>query len=117
MDLFIVTVALPSIRSDLHASFATAQLVVGVYVVAYGVALVLGGRLGDRFGRRRLLLGGVAAFTVTSGLCAVAPSATALVVARALQGLSAAAMLPQVLSTIQVSVPAERRARSAPTAR
>jgi MFS family permease len=76
LDLFIVTVALPSIRTDLHASYATAQLLVGVYVIAYGVALVLGGRLGDRFGRRRLLTGGMAAFTVSSALCALAPSAT-----------------------------------------
>ncbi|MGI8429848.1 MAG: MFS transporter [Solirubrobacteraceae bacterium] len=109
LDLFVVTVALPKIRADLHASFATAQLVVGIYVVAYGVALVLGGRLGDRFGRRRLLLGGMVAFTVSSALCAAAPTATALVLARALQGLSAAAMLPQVLSIIQVAVSPERR--------
>lgn len=71
LDLFIVTVALPRIRADLDTSLATAQLVVGVYVVAYGIALVLGGRLGDRFGRRRLLLGGMLAFTVSSALCAV----------------------------------------------
>lgn len=109
LDLFIVTVALPSIRADLDASVATAQLVVGVYVVAYGVALVLGGRLGDRFGRRHLLVGGMAAFTASSALCAVAPTATALVLGRALQGLSAAAMLPQVLAIIQVAVPPDRR--------
>ena len=109
LDLFVVVVGLPNIRADLDASFATSQLVVGVYVIAYGVTLVLGGRLGDRFGRRRLLVGGMTAFTASSALCAAAPTATALVLARGLQGLSAAAMLPQVLSIIQVAVPASRR--------
>jgi EmrB/QacA subfamily drug resistance transporter len=109
LDLFVVVVGLPNIRADLGASFATSQLVVGIYVIAYGVSLVLGGRLGDRFGRRRLLVGGMAAFTASSALCAAAPTATALVLARCLQGLSAAAMLPQVLSIIQVAVPVNRR--------
>jgi MFS family permease len=109
LDLWIVLVALPSIRSDIHASVGAAQLVVGIYVTTYGAALVLGGRLGDQFGRRRVLLLGVAAFTVSSALCMIAPDSMTLVGARAVQGLGAALMLPQVLSIIQVSVPRERR--------
>lgn len=109
LDLWIVLVALPSIRTDLEASFGAAQLVVGIYLTTYGAALVLGGRLGDRFGRRRLLSWGLVAFTASSALCAAAPTPAALVVARAIQGVGAALMLPQVLSVIQVAVPAERR--------
>ncbi len=109
LDLFVVTVALPSIRSDLHAGAASAQLVLSGYVVAYGVSLVAGGRLGDRFGRRRLFLTGMAGFTGTSLLCALAPDAQLLVAARVLQGLSAAAMLPQVLATFQAVLPERRR--------
>jgi MFS family permease len=109
LDLWIVLVALPSIRTDLGASTGATQLVVGVYITAYGAVLVLGGRLGDRHGRRRLLTIGLAVFTASSALCAAAPDPTALVVARALQGVGAALMLPQVLTVIQVAVPAERR--------
>lgn len=109
LDLWIVLVALPSIRAELGAGVGAAQLVVGMYLTTYGAALVLGGRLGDDHGRRRVLGVGVATFTAASALCAAAPDPTTLVLARAVQGLGAALMLPQVLSIIQVAVPVERR--------
>jgi len=101
VDFFIVNVALPTMAGDLHASTALLELVVSGYATAYAVLLVVGGRLGDARGRRRLFLLGIIAFTVTSLLCGIAPTATTLVVARVLQGAAAAMMVPQVLSTIQ----------------
>ncbi|MFF8590433.1 MFS transporter [Streptomyces sp. NPDC015220] len=112
IDFFIVNVALPAIGQDLHAGEAVLELVVAGYGVAYAVLLVLGGRLGDLFGRRRLFLGGMAAFGLTSLACGLAPGAWTLVAARAAQGASAAAMLPQVLATIQATTSGPRRARA-----
>ncbi|MFC9126824.1 MFS transporter [Streptomyces sp. NPDC057099] len=112
VDFFIVNVALPTIGSDLAASEAVLELVVAGYGVSYAVLLVLGGRLGDLFGRRRLFLGGMAAFGLTSLACGLAPDAWSLVAARVAQGASAAAMLPQVLATIQATTTGPRRAKA-----
>ncbi|MFE5033544.1 MFS transporter [Streptomyces sp. NPDC056683] len=112
IDFFIVNVALPTIGADLHAGEAVLELVVAGYGVAYAVLLVLGGRLGDLFGRRRLFLGGMAAFGLTSLACGLAPSAWTLVAARVAQGAASAAMLPQVLATIQAATRGGRRARA-----
>ncbi|MFF3329716.1 MFS transporter [Streptomyces sp. NPDC002888] len=112
IDFFIVNVALPTIGADLAASEAVLELVVAGYGLAYAVLLVLGGRLGDLFGRRRLFLGGMAAFGLTSLACGLAPDAWTLVAARVAQGASAAAMLPQVLATIQATTSGARRAKA-----
>ena len=112
IDFFIVNVALPTIGRDLAASEAVLELVVAGYGVSYAVLLVLGGRLGDLFGRRRLFLGGMAAFAVTSLACGLAPTAWTLVAARIAQGAASAAMLPQVLATIQSATAGPRRARA-----
>ncbi|NEA61109.1 MFS transporter [Streptomyces sp. SID12488] len=112
IDFFIVNVALPTIGRDLSASEAVLELVVAGYGVSYAVLLVLGGRLGDLFGRRRLFLGGMAAFAVTSLACGLAPTAWTLVAARIAQGAASAAMLPQVLATIQSATAGPRRARA-----
>ncbi|WP_107102013.1 MFS transporter [Streptomyces silaceus] len=112
IDFFIVNVALPSIERDLRASPATLEMVVAGYAVAYAVLLVLGGRLGDTYGRRRLFLWGVAAFGLTSLACGLAPGAWWLVAARAAQGAASALMLPQVLATIHATTRGERRARA-----
>jgi MFS family permease len=111
-DFFVVNVALPTIGLDLHASAATLELVVAGYAVAYAVLLVLGGRLGDSLGRRRLFLAGTAAFTLASLLCGLAPTAGVLVGARILQGAAAAFMVPQVLGTIQAATQGPARARA-----
>lgn len=111
-DFFIVNVALPTIDSRLHASPATLELVVAGYGVPYALLLVIGGRLGDLFGRRRLFMLGMAAFTLFSLLCGAAPNALSLVAFRAAQGASAAFMVPQVLATIQSACGGQRRARA-----
>ncbi|BAC73358.1 MFS transporter [Streptomyces avermitilis] len=112
IDFFIVNVALPTIGRDLHASETVLELVVAGYGVSYAVLLVLGGRLGDLFGRREFFLGGMAAFGLTSLACGLAPSAWTLVAARVAQGAAAAAMLPQVLATIQSATEGPRRAKA-----
>ena len=112
IDFFIVNVALPSIGHDLAASESVLELVVAGYGLAYAVLLVLGGRLGDLFGRRRLFLGGMAAFGLTSLACGLAPTAWTLVAARVAQGAASAAMLPQVLATIQSATAGPRRAKA-----
>ncbi|TMD00731.1 MAG: MFS transporter, partial [Chloroflexi bacterium] len=111
-DFFIVNVALPSISSSLGAGSAGLELVVAGYGVAYATGLVTGGRLGDALGRRGLFLGGIAGFTVTSAACGLAPTTATLVAARVLQGLAAAAMVPQVLATIQSSFSGSDRQRA-----
>ncbi|MEV0096644.1 MFS transporter [Streptomyces sp. NPDC050738] len=112
IDFFIVNVALPTIEHDLSASTAVLELVVAGYGVAYAVLLVLGGRLGDMVGRRRLFLLGMAAFGLTSLACGLAPGAWSLVGARVAQGAAAALMMPQVLATIQATTTGERRAKA-----
>jgi EmrB/QacA subfamily drug resistance transporter len=112
VDFFIVNVALPTIDADLRASQPMLELVVSGYATAYALLLVLGGRLGDSLGRKRLFLIGMAAFTVASLACGLAPTALALVAARVAQGASAAMMVPQVLATIQAATTGERRARA-----
>jgi EmrB/QacA subfamily drug resistance transporter len=102
LDSFIVIVAGPAIRADLGASGAEVQWILAGYQLSYAVFLVTGGRLGDLFGRKRLFVGGLALFTLASVACAAAPTATALIVARLVQGLGAALMLPQVYATIVV---------------
>ncbi|MFC8716068.1 MFS transporter [Kitasatospora sp. NPDC057198] len=111
LDTFIVLVAAPAVRTDLHASQADVQLIVAGYQLSYAVALVGGARLGDLYGRRRLFAAGTALFTLASVACAAAPGAGALVAARVVQGLGAAAMFPQVFAVIQVLVPVARRPR------
>lgn len=112
VDFFIVNVALPTIDADLHASQSMLELVVSGYATAYALLLVLGGRLGDSLGRKRLFMIGMAAFTVTSLACGLAPTALALVIGRIAQGASAALMVPQVLATIQAATTGERRTRA-----
>ncbi|MET8627196.1 MFS transporter [Kitasatospora sp. NPDC004669] len=108
----VVNVALPAIRTDLGAGQAALELVVAGYVFSYATGLVLGGRLGDILGHRRMFLSGMAAFTLASVLCGLAQSPAQLVLARMFQGLTAAAMVPQVLALITTAVPAEGRPRA-----
>ncbi|WP_435859645.1 MFS transporter [Streptomyces narbonensis] len=112
IDFFIVNVALPSIGRDLAAGPSLLELIVAGYGLSYAVLLVLGGRLGDLFGRRRLFLAGMTAFGLTSLACGLAPDAWTLVAARVAQGAAAALMLPQVLATIHASTTGPRRAKA-----
>ena len=100
LDTNIVNVALPSIQSDLSFSSEALAWVVNAYMLTFGGFLLLSGRLGDLYGNRRVLLGGVAAFTVASVACAFAPTAAFLVVGRAVQGLGGAAVSAVALALI-----------------
>lgn len=109
LDVSIANVALPSLRSDLGASFAAVQWLLAGYTLAFAALLITGGRLGDMFGRKRLFLIGMIGFALASALCGAAPTPGVLVLARILQGAAGALMVPQVLATIQVTfAPAER---------
>ncbi|MFK0168419.1 MFS transporter [Streptomyces sp. NPDC090306] len=99
----------PAITADLGVSVAGGQLVLSAYTTAFAATLVVAGRLGDRFGRRRLLTAGVAAFGVASVLAALAPNLVVLVVLRAVLGAAAGLFTPQVLSTIQSTAPERLR--------
>jgi EmrB/QacA subfamily drug resistance transporter len=101
LDGTIVNVAAPSISSELHASTAALQWIVGGYALALAVGLVLGGRLGDLFGRRRLFIVGIVGFTASSLLCGIAPNAGVLIAFRLLQGGAAALMIPQGFGIIR----------------
>ncbi|WP_067473584.1 MFS transporter [Actinomadura hibisca] len=115
LDFFIVNVAIPSLQRDLHAGAAAVEWVVAGYGLAYGSGLVLGGRLGDILGRRRMFALGMALFTLTSIVCGLAPDAGTLVAARIAQGLAAALLTPQVLAILRTvySGPAQARALNA----
>ena len=105
LDATITNVALPSIQADLHFSPTDLQWVVNVYLLVFGGFLLLGGRAGDLFGRRKLFLAGITLFTAASLLDGLATSSDFLVAARALQGLGAALVAPSALSIITTTVP------------
>jgi EmrB/QacA subfamily drug resistance transporter len=103
LDAAVVNVALPRIAADLHFSAAALTWVLNGYTLAFGGLLLLGGRIGDVFGRRRTFVAGLTAFTLFSLAGGLAPSAGLLVLARALQGLGAAIAAPQVLALVTTS--------------
>jgi Major Facilitator Superfamily len=112
MDEEILVVASPNLRRDLHASAAELQLVLAMYTITFAALVVTGARLGDVMGQRRAFLLGLGGFTLSSFVGGLAPTPTALIVARAVQGASAAIMTPQVLSIIQLQFRGETRARA-----
>ncbi len=110
IDVTIVNVALPTLQKNLHADPTHIEWVIAAYVVAFALGLLPFGRLGDAIGRKRMFLVGVSLFTLFSGACGAAPSIETLIAARALQGLSGAMMIPQVLAIAQVLFPPRERA-------
>ena len=112
LDVTVVNVAMPTIGRTLHASGAELQLVVAGYTVSYAMMLITGARLGDLYGRRRVFLAGVAVFTLASLTCGIAPGIGVLIGARFVQGAGAAAMMPQIMSVIQVRFDGAARARA-----
>jgi MFS family permease len=112
MDFFIVNVALPTIGQEFHTSVGALEWVVAGYGGAYAILLVMGGRLGDIFGRKRILLIGLIGFIVASAICGASPSIVVLVIARVFQGAMAAMLLPQVLATIQAATTGDTRSRA-----
>jgi predicted MFS family arabinose efflux permease len=112
VDAFIVNVAIPSIRADLHAGAAEIQAVIAVYQIAYAALVITGGRLGDIVGRKRVFIAGVLGFTLASLWCGLSGSPAMLIFARAAQGGAAAMMVPQVLASIHTLFPDGARARA-----
>src|SRR6059036_2803748 len=103
LDISIVNVALPSIKTDLHFSQESLQWVITAYSIFFGGVLLLGGRLADLLGRRRLFVAGIILFTVSSLLDGLAWSETSLIVFRGLQGLGAALLSPAALSILMTT--------------
>jgi MFS family permease len=112
LDFFIVNVALPAIQQDLHAGAATVEWVVAGYGLTTAATLITGGRLGDRYGRRRVFAGGLALFVTTSAACALAGSGATLVVARLAQGVAAGVMAPNILAVLGVVYTGAQRVRA-----
>ena len=110
LDTQVVATALPVIRLHLHASLAALEWTVNAYTLSFAVLLLTGAALGERLGRRRMLAAGVGLFTAASAGCALAPDASALVAARAVQGAGAALMLPLALALLSAAFPPQRRA-------
>src|SRR5450755_3405790 len=109
LDNTVVNVALPSIQRDLHASLSSLEWTVNAYTLTFAVLLVTGGRLGDIFGRRRMFIFGVVVFALSSLAIGLAPSDTALVAFRAVQGIGSAFMMPATLSIITQAFPPHQR--------
>jgi EmrB/QacA subfamily drug resistance transporter len=102
IDVFIINVAIPSIKKGVHATDAEVQLVIAGYLLGYAAFLITGGRAGDHFGRKKVFFWGMFAFTLASCLCGLSTSALQLNITRLFQGLSASFMVPQTIAFVQV---------------
>jgi EmrB/QacA subfamily drug resistance transporter len=109
LDNLVVTTAIPVIRTDLNASLENLEWTVNAYTLTFAVLLLTGAALGDRFGRRRVFAVGIGVFTLGSIAAALAPNVEALVLARALQGLGGAIVMPLTLTILSAAVPKEKR--------
>ena len=109
LDALVVITALPRMQLDLHVGLPALQWTVNAYGIAFAAGIITAAALGDRLGRRRVFITGVALFTLASAACAVAPSVSVLIAARAVQGLGGAAVLPLSLTILTAAYPAERR--------
>jgi EmrB/QacA subfamily drug resistance transporter len=109
LDNLVVTNALPSIRSELGATIQQLEWTVNAYTLSYAVLLLTGAALGDRFGRRRMFAVGLGIFTLASAAAALSPSTSALIAARAVQGLGAAIVTPLTLTLLSAAVPEQKR--------
>src|SRR5437667_8893402 len=113
LDVAIVNVALPSIKTDLHFSQENLQWVITAYAILFGGVLLLGGRLADLFGRRRLFVAGLVVFAISSLLSGLAWSEASLIGFRALQGLGGALLAPAALSILMTTFPEGRERNTA----
>ncbi|WP_409184368.1 MFS transporter [Amycolatopsis sp. VS8301801F10] len=112
LDASVVSVALPTVQRDLHAEFTDLQWIVDGYTVGLAALMLTGGTLGDRYGRKRIYLGGLAVFTLASLACGLAPTLGLLIAARVGQGIAAAAVIPGGLALLAHAYPEPReRAR------
>src|SRR3954471_24634683 len=109
LDNLVVTTALPVIREDLGASLSQLEWPVNAYTLTFSVLLLTGAALGDRFGRRLMFSIGIGIFTVASAAAALSPNPTVLDIARGVQGLGGAIVMPLTLTLLSAAVPAEKR--------
>src|SRR5215469_6903347 len=110
IDAVVVITALPQMQRDLKVSLSSLQWTLNAYGIAFAAGIITAAALGDRFGRRRIFNLGLALFTIASAACALAPSASELIVARTVQGLGGAIVLPLSLTILTTAFPPERRA-------
>ena len=109
LDSVVVITALPRMQRDLHVSLASLQWTLNAYGIAFAAGIITAAALGDRFGRRKVFTIGLAVFTAASVACALSPNLTALIVARTVQGLGGAIVLPLSLTILTAAFPIERR--------
>ena len=109
LDSLVVITALPQMQRDLHANLASLQWTVNSYGIAFAAGIITAAALGDRFGRRLVFSLGLGVFTLSSAACALAPDTTDLILARTLQGLGAAVVMPLSLTILTTAYPPERR--------
>ena len=109
LDNLVVTTTLPNIRADLNASLTQLEGVVNAYTLTFGVLMLLGASAGERFGRRGTFAAGLIVFTGASAACALAPTADALIAARAVQGVGGAVVLPLSLTLLADAFPDDGR--------
>ena len=112
LDNTVVNVALPTLSRELGAGISDLQWIVDGYVLAFASLLLTGGILGDRYGRKRMFLSGLAIFTVSSLACGLSASSGQLIAFRALQGVGAALLMPGTLSILTVTFPPHERAKA-----
>jgi EmrB/QacA subfamily drug resistance transporter len=112
LDALVVTTALPTIRTHLHASIAQLEWTVNAYALSFAVLLMTGAALGDRFGRRKLFVAGLGLFSAASAACALAPSIGWLILARAIQGSGAALVMPLAMALLGSAFEGEARAKA-----
>jgi EmrB/QacA subfamily drug resistance transporter len=112
IDATVVNVALPALQADLHATITDVQWVIEAYALFLGALILVGGSLGDQFGRKRVFLAGVTFFAAASAFCGVAGSASSLIVGRALQGIGAAFLVPGSLAIISATFDEAERGRA-----
>jgi EmrB/QacA subfamily drug resistance transporter len=109
LDALVVVTALPAIHQSVGGSIGTLDWAVNAYALTFAAGIIIAAAAGDRFGRRRTYVTGIAVFTVASALCALAPSAGTLIAARAVQGIGAAVITPLALTILASAFPASRR--------
>src|SRR5580704_5777407 len=112
IDGTVVNMALPALQSALHAKLADVQWVVESYALFLATLLLIGGSLGDLYGRRKIFAAGVVMFSVASAWCGLAPNIRELVVARGLQGIGGALLVPGSLALISANFPEKERGRA-----
>lgn len=112
LDFFVVNVAIPSTRVDLHAGAAAIEFIVAGFSLAYSASMITAGRLGDLYGRRRMFASGMVLFTLASLTAGLAPDPGVLIAARVVQGVGAAVMTPQMLAILNTSFSGAQRVRA-----